>query len=127
LEQCHYVSFVSKALERKIESTFGHMRHPKVAITYAGVDIKNFPNDELNKFRKKFNLNSSDIVILAQALTSPKPKAEGLKLLIYCMNLLKSKYKNIKLLATKNGIYRKELEDYAKSNGVQDHVILQET
>ncbi|MCE5338452.1 MAG: glycosyltransferase family 4 protein [Methanomicrobiaceae archaeon] len=123
LEQCHYVSFVSKALEKKIGSTFGYIRHPKVMITYAGVDIKNVSHDELDNFREKFNLNPSDIIILAQALTSPKPKAEGLKLLVYCMNLLKSKYANIKLLVTKNGTYRKELEDYAKDNDVQDRVI----
>lgn len=123
LEQCHYVSFVSKALKRKIESTFGHIRHPKMVITYAGVSIKYASNDELNNFRTEFNLDPSDIVILAQALTSPKPKAEGLKTLIYCMSLLKSQYKNIKLLVTKNGIYRKELEDCAKSNDVQDRVI----
>ena len=123
LEQCHYVSFVSKALKQKIETTFGYMRRPKVTITYAGVDIKNVSNDELNGFRKRFNLNPSDIVILAQALTSPKPKAEGLKILIYCISLLKQDYNNVKLLVTKDGTYRGELEDYAKNIGIQDCVI----
>jgi glycosyltransferase involved in cell wall biosynthesis len=123
LDQCDYITVVSKDLKLKVESVLNLKLHPKIIITYAGVEQKEVSKIEIIEFKNKFHLLNSDIILLGQALTSPKPKAEGAKYLILAIKKLKQKYPNIKLLMTKNGRYRACLEKYSREIEIQDSIV----
>jgi len=123
LNQCDCITFVSNDLRRKIETISGFKIKTETAIIYAGVEKKKVSNDEIMLVKKRFGLNKADIIILAQAMTANKAKAEGTKILMSSIRLLKSRYPTIKLLITRNGLYRGELEDYANKIGITNSVI----
>jgi hypothetical protein len=53
-------------------------------------------------------------VLLLQAFTAHKLKAEGAKIAMLAVKLLKEKYPRISLLLTKSGSYLDELREFAK-------------
>ena len=123
LNRCDCITFVNKDLQRKIESVVGFTIKTKTAVTYAGVERKEISNEDAMKFRGQFRLDQTDIVLLSQAMTADRRKAEGTKVLISAIKRLKTKYPRIKLLITKDGRYKKELEDYSNGIGIGNSII----
>jgi|GEM_PF-431880 glycosyltransferase involved in cell wall biosynthesis len=116
------VSFVSRALKNNIEK-FYEFKFKDSTITYAGISSKKVSESPKREFYKKFNLKENSIILLALGLTGIKYKAEGAKLLIKAIKKLRDEYPNIKLILTKEGLYSKELKEFAKKEGVQNSVI----
>lgn len=95
----------------------------KVSTLYNGIDLTIFSNElsinEKENLRKKYNLNSNDIVIL---YTGRIMKEKGVKELIYSFIEIKKKYNNLKLLLvgssffknSKASPYQKELAELSK-------------
>ena len=63
------------------------------------------------------------LVLLAQAFTANKLKAEGAKLLIKSVKKLRDKYPNLILILTREGSYSNKLKEFAKNEGIEDNVI----
>lgn len=122
LKTCDWVTFVSKGLQRKIEETDGFV-FPRTAITYAGVKAGEVTDDEIRQFCERFGIGKDTIVLLAQAFTAHKLKAEGLKILIRSIGFLREKYPNILLIATREGKYSNELKHFTRELGLEKHVI----
>lgn len=123
LNRFDYVAFVSKDLERKIKVVSGLNIKSKKIITYAGVNVKEVSEKAKREFCERFNIKNTSIVLLAQAFTANKLKAEGVKLLIKSLKKLRDKYLNIILILTREGVYSNELKEFAKNEGVYDNVI----
>lgn len=124
LNRCDYVTFVSRGLENKIDEVWKLNFKSKRAITYAGVNSKEVSDNDIEKFREKFNLKNDQIVLLAQGLTQFCCKAEGAKILIKAIQILKNKYPEIVLVLTKEGRYSHELKELVRNESVQKHVII---
>jgi glycosyltransferase involved in cell wall biosynthesis len=124
LNRCDYVTFVSCGLENKIDEMWKLNFRSKRAITYAGVNPKEVSDNDINNFCEKFNLKNDQIVLLAQGLTQFCCKAEGAKILIKAIQILKNKYPEIVLVLTKEGRYSNELKELVRNESVQKHVII---
>jgi len=122
LNKCDYVTFVSKGLEEKVEDVYG-LKFKKIAITYAGVRSKKVSENEIKEFYEKFNLRNDSIILLVQAFTAHKLKAEGAKLVIKAVKKLKEQYPNIILILTREGVYSNKLKEFSKNESVGNNVI----
>ena len=121
LNKCNYITFVSKALKYKVEEFHG-FKFKKIAITYAGIRSEEVSEESKKEFCEKFNLKNS-IVLLAHGLTGIKYKAEGAKLLIKAVRKLRDKYPNITLILTREGLYSRELKEFAEKEKIDRNVI----
>ncbi len=122
LNKCDHITFVSQALREKVADIWG-LKFKNSAITYAGVRSEKIAKDEIEKFRKKFNISSQSTVLLALGMTALSYKAEGLKILIRAFGRIKGKYPNLVLIATRDGSYVNELRELAIREGLKDSVI----
>ncbi|KKH91547.1 hypothetical protein DU79_05080, partial [Methanosarcina mazei] len=123
LNRCDCTTFVSKSLKEKKETILG-LRFKKTKITYAGVSSpKEITDTELNSFYNRFNIKEDSIILLAHGLTSFKYKAEGAKLLIKSIKVVRKKYPSIVLILTKEGPFSNQLKNFSKSEGVYDNII----
>lgn len=123
LYNCEYVTFVSKSLKEKIKAIYG-MSFRKTEITYAGI---NFPPDisekEICAFRKLFGIKENSVILLANGFTSYKSKADGAKLLIKAVKILKRNFPNIILILTKEGPFSNELKKFSQAEKMSDSII----
>jgi len=122
VNRCDCVTFVSKALKDNIEKTWG-LRFNNAEVTYGGVTSREVTENEIREFRDKFGLKDNSIVLLAQALTANKYKADGVKLLMKAVGYLKNRYPNIVLIVTREAAYSNELKEFAKKLALHDNVI----
>ncbi len=120
--KCDHITFVSQALRVKVADIWG-FEFRNSAITYAGVRSEEVSNDEIEKFREKYNISSRHPVLLALGMTALSYKAEGLKILIRAFGKIKDKYPNSVLIATRDGSYIKELRELAENECLGDSVI----
>lgn len=123
LNGCNYVTFVSKGLENKIDQGWKLNFNSKRAVTYAGINHDKVSNGEINKFTEKFGIKNGSIVLLALGLTQLSYKAEGAKILIKSVRILKNKHPEIILVLTRDGIYSDRLKEFAIIEGVGERVI----
>lgn len=123
LNNCDCVTFVSKNLKDNIEKVWD-LNFKRAEITYGGVRSPcEISEAQIHEFREQFNIQDGAIILLAHGLTSVKVKAEGAKLLIQAVKKLKTKFPNIVLILTKEGIFSKELKDFARNEGVYENII----
>ena len=122
INQCDCITFVSKGLYRAFEERF-ELVTGNVAITYGGVKERQVTDGEIHQFIKQFDLKDRFPIILVQSFTAYKGKAEGLKIVIQSIKKLKDKYPHLILVATKDGIFSKELKSYVNTEGLQDYVL----
>lgn len=123
LNSFDYISFVSKSLERKIKEVSGLDIKTKKVIIYAGVNPKEISEKAKKEFCERFDVKDNSLILSALGLTALRYKAEGAKLLIKAVRKLRGKYPNIILILTREGVYSKELKEFAKSEGIYDSVI----
>ncbi len=121
--RCDYVTFVSRGLEKKMDEMLKLNFRSKRAITYAGVNPKEVSDNDIKRFSDKFNLKNDQIVLLAQGLTAFSRKAEGAKILIKAIKILRNKYPKIVLVLTREGRYSNELKELTRNECIQNHVI----
>jgi len=121
LNACDCVTFVSKGLQEQVVEVDG-FSFPKTAITYAGIKVKEVSEGEVERFREQYGIKDAP-VLLAQALTAHPLKAEGMKLLIKAVRILRETYPNILLIVTREGKYSNELKALAREMGMADRVI----
>jgi len=107
----------------KIDQAYGIPFVQPVAITYPGVEAKIVPPDEVLKFQELFGISDGDIVLLSQGVTVNRLKAEGTKELIAAVKILRDEFPGIKLVLTRNGSFRPDLEAYARFIGASDAVV----
>ncbi len=121
----HYdkIGFVSKALEKNVQSVAGLKIKKDVFILYAGAKIKEPATSEIGEFKNKFEIPKNIPILLGLGLTAVKYKAEGAKLLIDAVKILKDKGKKVILILTREGKFSQMLREYAKYIGVSDSVI----
>jgi glycosyltransferase involved in cell wall biosynthesis len=119
---CDRVIFVSKSLESEYEEIAG-LKLNNSKVIYAGATPTKVSESDIKEFREKFGLKDNSIVLLAQAFTANRLKAEGAKLLIKTVVELKDKYPNIVLLLTREGPFSNELKEFSKKCGLYDKVI----
>lgn len=123
LDKCDYTTFVSKNLKEKNEKILG-LRFKKTRITYAGVNFpKEIADTDIRYFYDRFNIKEDSIILLAHGLTSLKYKAEGAKLLIKSIKIVRKKYPNIVLILTKEGPFSNQLKTFSKLEGVYENII----
>lgn len=122
LNRCDRVTFASKALKKEIEETW-ELKFKSTAITYAGITPREVTEDEIIQFGKQFGLRDNSTILLAQAFTVNKLKAEGAKLLMKSIMSLRDKYPNIVLILTREGAFSNELKQSAQELGLDDKVI----
>ena len=122
LSSCDTITFVSKKLQHRIED-IDSFSFPRTAITYAGVSSGEVLDEEIERFRRQHNIEKDAIILLAQAMTAHRQKANGLKLLIQAVRMLTEKYPNILLIATREGIYSEEMRAFAQESGIEERVI----
>jgi L-malate glycosyltransferase len=122
LNQCDWVTFVSKALKGEVETIEGY-RFNRTAIAYAGVTRRRVSERDVTEFRNRFGLKEDSIVLLAQAFTANALKAQGAKLLIKAVGKLSDKYPNMVLVLTREGAWSDELKGFTKNVGLCDRVI----
>lgn len=123
IARCACVTFVSQDLRRKIDAVYGIQIPQRVAITYPGVEARPVPPDKVLQFQEQFGVSDGDIVLLSQGVTVHRFKAEGTKELIAAVALLRADYPRIKLVLTRDGQFRPDLEAYARAIGVADAVV----
>jgi glycosyltransferase involved in cell wall biosynthesis len=122
LSRCSRVTFVSRTLMSKVDEKWGLKFH-SYAITYAGVDHEDVSESEKAAFLNEFEVPHGSIILLALGLTALSYKAEGLKILIKAVKIIRDEYPNTILLATRNGGFVPELKIYAQELGIKDAVI----
>jgi glycosyltransferase involved in cell wall biosynthesis len=122
LNACDCVTFVSKKLQERVVEVDG-LSFSKTAITYAGVRAGEVTTEEVERFREQYGIGEDAIVLLAIGMTALPYKAEGLKLLIRAVRILRETYPNIMLIATREGKYSDEVKAFAREMGVEDQVI----
>jgi glycosyltransferase involved in cell wall biosynthesis len=122
LNACDCVTFVSKKLQERVVEVDG-LSFSKTAITYAGVRAGEVTTEEVERFREQYGISDDAIVLLAQAMTAHSLKAEGLKLLIQAVRILREIYPDIVLIVTRKGKYSEEVKEFANEEGVEKQVI----
>jgi glycosyltransferase involved in cell wall biosynthesis len=92
----------------------------KVMVIYNGIDNARFSDMDGNVIRREFNI-SSDVPVVGTIgrLTFQK----GLKYLIEAISVIKKKFPRIMLLIVGDGPMKDELQNYAKTLGLNEHVI----
>jgi glycosyltransferase involved in cell wall biosynthesis len=122
LSRCSRVTFVSRTLMNKVEEKWGLKFH-NYAITYAGVDHEEVTQSDKRAFLEEFEVPQGSIILLALGLTALRYKAEGLKILIKALKIIRDECPNTILLATRNGGFVPELKSFAQELGLKDAVI----
>lgn len=122
LNKCDCVTFVSEGLKSSIMEVYG-FNFKKTAITYPGVKIRPISEEEIETFCTMYNIKSNYPIILIQAFTANKLKAEGVKYVLKSIKILKNKYPNIILILTRDGKYSDELKKYAADENMSGNVI----
>ncbi len=122
IKNCNCVTFVSKGLEKKINEQWGLIFN-NTEITYAGVKAKRIAEGAKKDFCKKFLIENRWPILLLQAFTSNKLKAEGAQLAMLVCKVLKERYPQVVLLVTRKGIYQNDLQKFAEMEGVIDNVV----
>lgn len=122
LNACDCVTFVSKRLEERVVKVDG-LSFSRTAITYAGVRVCEITDVEVERFREQYGIDKDAVVLLAIGMTALSYKADGLKLLIQAVRILRETYPNIVLIATREGKYSEELKAFAHEVGVEEQVV----
>jgi glycosyltransferase involved in cell wall biosynthesis len=118
---CDYTTFVSRSLKRENER-FG-LSFNKYAITYAGVNSTELSQEQMIEFSEKYNLKSSNYILLAQGFMSNKLKAKGATILIKALNYLLENNPQTILILTGDGVYSNELKLFVQDMGLSKNVI----
>ncbi|MBA7480154.1 D-inositol-3-phosphate glycosyltransferase [subsurface metagenome] len=122
LNACDCVTFVSKKLQERVGEVDG-LSFSKTAITYAGVRPSEVSEGEVKRFHEQYGISESAVVLLANGMTAHPYKAEGLKLQIRAVRILRETYPNILLIATREGKYSEEVKAFAREVGVEEQVV----
>ena len=118
-----YITFVAKGLEQNINSKIplnGQISY----ITYPGVTIRRVSKKDKKLFIKKFNVDKNKTILLSQGFTANHYKAEGIKILLNAMKILKEKSINTLLILTKKGKYNEDIKNYADMIGMGNSIIM---
>jgi glycosyltransferase involved in cell wall biosynthesis len=78
---------------------------------------------EALEFRTRYGVSQEKFVLLVQAFTADRLKAEGLKIVFRAIALLKERRPGITLLVTREAKYSEELKRAAQDLGVDSNVI----
>jgi glycosyltransferase involved in cell wall biosynthesis len=122
IARCDAVTFVSKHLEKQTLRVY-KIENLKSYITHAGVTARSVSEEEIKDFKAKYNINNGKILILGQALTAHRVKAEGAKLLIMSVKKLTLAHPNILLILTREGPYTSELREFTEMQSMSDYVV----
>ena len=122
LNACDCVTFVSKRLQERVVEVEG-LSFPKTANTYAGVRPGEATEEEVERFREQYGIDEDAVVLVAIGLTALPYKAEGLKLLIRAVRILRETNPNILLIATREGKYSEEVKAFAREEEVEEQVV----
>ncbi|MEJ5292209.1 MAG: glycosyltransferase family 4 protein [Candidatus Methanosuratincola sp.] len=122
IDNCDCVTFVSQALQSRIQDFWG-LRFKKSEITYGGAEKRFVSEKEKIDFIKRYHLQGKGPILLLQAFTANKLKAEGAKILMLTLKKLKVLFPNIMLLITRNGPYLEELRRFAYDIDIKDNVL----
>ncbi|MDI6720030.1 MAG: glycosyltransferase family 4 protein [Methanomicrobiales archaeon] len=123
LDNCDAVTFVSHRLKERVGEVWG-LKHPNPQITYAGAPRSvSFSDGEVRKFVTRFRIGGRSPVLLALGLTALSYKAEGLKVLMQAVKLLREEYPGILLIATREGVFSQPLKEYAEREGLTGSVL----
>ncbi len=122
LNNCDCVTFVSIGLFNQVVEV-EELSFQKTMITYGGVSKGTVTDEEVDCFKNLYNLPNTAIIVLVQAFTANKIKAEGLKLVILAIGILKEKYPDLILLITRDGEYSDELKNFSYERDLKNHII----
>jgi len=112
-----HITYVSEALERSFLDMYG-LEHRRSEVLRAGVRARAVPPEELERFRARHGLGPDHIVVLGQALTANRMKAEGAKVLMRSVHALEARHPGLVLALTREGRFSDELRSYARENGI---------
>ncbi len=123
LDNCDAVTFVSNRLKGRVGEVWG-LKSTNPQITYAGGPRQvNLSDGEVEEFISRFGIQGRFPVLLALGLTALSYKAEGLKVLMQAVNILREVYPDILLIATREGVFSQQLKEYAEREGLLDSVL----
>ncbi len=121
LSRCDVLTFVSEYLQDKIMRNLD--LNIETNVIYGGVSQAVVDEEEINQFKKKFNLENHFPVISFVGGLSWKMKAEGVKILFRAFKLVSEKFPDSLLLIVGDGIYRKEIENLVQELGITSQVV----
>jgi glycosyltransferase involved in cell wall biosynthesis len=121
LSKCNAVTFVSEDLERNIDEQL--KIRTKKSVIYPGVAIKQVNEDEVNKFRDKYDLKDAKPIISFIGPLVWKRKVEGVRQLIGSFRIVRKTYPTAKLLIIGDGPHKRELERIVKEFHMTEEVI----
>jgi glycosyltransferase involved in cell wall biosynthesis len=122
LNRCDCVTFVSMALQDKVESIW-KLSFKEAIVIYAGVNSEDVDPKCIKEFLKRFEIDQDKIILLSLGMTALSYKAEGLKILIKAFGKMRCKYPNSVLIATRNGSYVEQLRELSIREGLKDSVL----
>jgi len=122
LQQCTLITFVSQGLKKEYETLY-NIRFARCEVTYAGVTGKKICEQEIESFRDRYRIGRNSFILLAQSFTASKVKADGAKILIEVISVLREEFSDILLLITKKGKYSADLKLFATQKGVDRNII----
>ncbi|MFW9881922.1 MAG: glycosyltransferase family 4 protein [Candidatus Thorarchaeota archaeon] len=123
LNQCDYVTLISKNLEKEYRENWGLVIKTNKVIIHAGVTARDASVQEKKDFLKKYKIKEDSIILLAQSFTASITKSEGAKILLRALKKLTKKFPKIKLILTREGAFSKALKEYAKIQGVYENTV----
>ncbi|MDD5141900.1 glycosyltransferase family 4 protein [Methanoregula sp.] len=122
LNTCDCVTFVSMRLQERIIEV-DRLSFQNTAITYAGVPAITVSDYQVKEFKKQFGISDDSIILAAIGMTALSYKAEGLKVLLRAIQLLKESHPDIVLIVTREGKYSDDVKAFAHEIGLERHVI----
>jgi len=105
LNACDHVTFVSLGLQKRI------------------VEIGEVPDGDVKQFMDDFGIDERSITVTTIGMTALPYKAQGLKLLIEAIRILRTTYPNITLIVVREGEYSNEVKAFAQEMKVEENVI----
>jgi glycosyltransferase involved in cell wall biosynthesis len=105
---------IANAIKKEIK-----IAENKIYTIYNGVNLEKFYPRDKNELRRTYKISSDKFIILT---VSRLKKIKGIDVLIYALNSVLKKFKNIELFIIGDGDYRKNLEKLVHKLDLQDYV-----
>jgi len=121
LKYCDATTYVSQSLMNCLEKTRVKGNNP--VVVYNGVKKREVTPDEINDFKKNYNIKNKYPILCMIANLSWDWKAKGVEILIDALNKINKYFPSSLLIIIGGGKYKNYIENYVKKLGIEKNVI----
>ena len=121
LSHCDTTTCVSKSLMEALQRSGIKLIYPTIIPN--GVKIKPIDSQDVENFRKYYNLINNYPILCMVGVFSWDWKVKGIMILIQALNKILYNYSKAKLILVGDGQYRKTLERYVEKEGLDESVV----